>query len=83
MAQIPCVRKMAIETGKQGLYRTGPHKLFPEQPDRPCIRHPVTGIHKTKEPAKGATIHDLELSLLVGKAIECLQHQDLEHHHRS
>src|SRR3954469_10223883 len=55
--------------------------LFPEQPDRLRIRHPVMKP-EAEEAHERQAVLDLELSRVVRERVQGLEHQDLEHQDR-
>jgi glycosyl transferase family 1 len=70
-----------IEAREQTLDRTRLGQLLAEQPDRLGVWDAVLE-RQSKEAPEGEPVANLILGLVVGKRVERLQQQDLEHQHR-
>lgn len=79
--QIAQTSELGVEASKQGIDSIGAHQGLAEPPDRRLVRR-VVAIVETEEAPEAAPVEDLELSLRIRQAVERLQDQGLEHHHR-
>src|SRR5829696_4441477 len=75
---MPTRLEVRLESCEQLADCFGASELFPEQPDRLRIRHPVVKP-EPEEAHEGQAVLDLELSRVVGQRVQGLEHQDLEH----
>ena len=73
--------QVRIEAREQLPDRARTGELFPEQPNRLRVRHPVMQA-EPEEAHERQAILDLELGRIVRQRVERLQHQDLEHEDR-
>ena len=79
--QIAQTFEVGVEPGKQGIDGLGTHQGLAEPPDRRLVGR-VIAIVEAEEAPKAAPVENLELGLRIRQAVERLQDQRLEHHHR-
>ena len=73
--------QMSVEPGEQRLDRARLCQHLTKQPDRARIGNTAMQVQPQKA-HKAEPVADLELGLLIGKPVQTLQHQHLQHHHR-
>lgn len=79
--QIAQTYEVGVEPRKQGIDSNGADQSFAKAPNRRLVGR-VVAIVEPQETTKAAPVQDLELSLRIRQAVERLQDQRLEHHHR-
>jgi hypothetical protein len=80
--EVSAVAQIRVEAGEQTVDRLRPGQKLAEQPDRAGVLNPPMQV-EAQEAHEAQPVADLELGLLVRQPVQRLQHQDLEHHHRS
>ena len=79
--QITQTLEVRVEPREQGRDGFGANQSFAKVPDRRLAGR-IVAVVEAKEATKAAPVEHLELRLRVRKAVERLQDQRLEHHHR-